>query len=118
MNKAIPKSLRGLKLVKPIKVEAPEIKKGDIPWSEVFEKISLKFKHREAHFGLCCEIDKEVKCKQAERMKDYISELLQGYLYLSGWLQKRNPENCLADMYEIRYHWCLHLAKQFKDAGY
>jgi hypothetical protein len=91
---------------------------GDIPWSKVFKKISLKFKYREAEWGLCCEIDEEVKCKQAERMKGYISELLQGSPFLSNWVQKRNPKNCFADMYELRYHWCLHLAKQFKSAGY
>jgi hypothetical protein len=104
--------------VKPIGVKMPKIHKKDIPWSDVFEKISLKFKYREAHFGLCCEIYEEVNEKQAERMRHYISDLLQGSLYLIDWLKKTNPENCLANMDELRYHWCLHLAKQFKNAGY
>jgi hypothetical protein len=60
MSKTIPNSLHPLKYVKPIDVKMPKIHKKDIPWSEVFEKISLKFKYQEAHFGLCYEIDTAV----------------------------------------------------------
>jgi hypothetical protein len=116
-NKAIPKSLRGLKLVKPIKVKAPEIKKSDIPWSEVFEKISVNFKHSTAKYGLCYEIQNAVSYHQAERMKSYIMDLIGVCNYANGWVRNINGHGNV-DMHRFRWHWCLHLAKQFRDAGY
>ena len=112
-----------LKHVPPINNPAPVIRKGDTPWSEVFERAAKRIP---SHIYLChavrAAVDGWLKGpgeNQADRMERYILDLMQGDYVLSDWAANVNGHSAIRklDLYAYRAAWARHLSAQFRAKG-
>jgi hypothetical protein len=105
----------------------PDIRKGDIPWSKVFEDC-VKILDEVSY--LCFALDsvlshrrfEDQANRQADRMKYYILSLLGGDCTVIGWVWSNVPGICQqilgnVDFLEYRKAWAKHLSEQFKSKG-